>query len=112
MIRIQSAAVHSLSDRREQMVDILHCLGHAILRAGILEAEHHGGQTRHGMLQDLWCKILIPGHIHCGAQAVLEQLALRVFIKMLRLHNELEVRIVHMVPHQIRLPFGLQTASG
>ena len=94
------------------MMDILHRLRNSFLRAGILETQDHGGQARHGVVQNLRREILKSGHIHGRTKTIPQEFKIRIFVKVLRFNYKFEVRVIKMMPHQVRLPFGLHTASG
>ena len=103
---LESIGADSINPVRDiQLVHVLFRGLDLIFRAGVLKAEDDGGQPRHRVGEYLGGEILRAGHVHRRSQAVLKELPICIFIEALRLHNELEIRVVQMVSHGLARSF-------
>lgn len=109
----EGSAVQGGAEHVQQMQDVALRLGDEFLRAGVLEAEDHGCQTRQLPVQYLGGEVLRAGHIHCCAEAVLKQFLVGILVELLGFHDEPEVRVVPVMSHCQRMePLGDTMASG
>ena len=98
-VTIQPAAVNGVGHCSEQGVDVFHGFRYALLGAGVLKVQDHRGQTGHGIVKDLFKEILVAGHIHGRAQAVLQEIPLCIFIEMFRFDYKRKIRIIALMSH-------------
>ena len=96
---VQSAAVNGVGHCGEQGVNVFHGFRYALLGAGVLKVQNHRGQTGHGIIQDLFKEILVAGHIHGRAQAVLQEIPVCIFIEVFRFDNKRKIRIIALMSH-------------
>ena len=104
-VLVQFPAVHGICHGGQEPVHIFHGLWNTFLRAGILEVQDDRSESWHGIIDDLFQKIFKAGHVHGSAQAVLQEFPVRIFIKVFRLHDKGEIRIVTLMSHS-RLMFS------
>ena len=96
---VQSAAVNGVGHCGEQGVNVFHGFRYALLGAGVLKVQNHRGQTGHGIIQDLFKEILVAGHIHGRAQAILQEIPVCIFIEVFRFDNKRKIRIIALMSH-------------
>ena len=81
---------------------------HVLGPARVLEAHHERREPRILAPHDGLGEILRARHVHRRAKAILQQRARRVLVEVLRIPDELEVRIVSVMSH-VSNPFAAAT---
>lgn len=109
----ESTGFQSVTQYVQQVQYVALCLGYEFLRAGVLETEDHGCQTRQFPVQYLGGEVLRARHVHRRAEAVLKQFPVGILVEFLRFNDKPEIRIVSVMSHRYRMePFGDTMASG